>query len=479
MAGSIRFGTDGWRAIIADEFTFGNVALCAQGVASYLLKERIARRGLVVGYDTRFASREFAERVAEVMAGNGIRTYLSAEPAPTPAVSYSILQHGAAGACVITASHNPAAWNGLKYKPSYAGSASPEVIARLEEEIAGAEEKGVSSLPLEEARNSGLVQTMVPGPAYRAQMGRLVDLELIRRSGLNVVVDSMYGAGAGYLAQLLDDDGAGDGATRVMEIHGEVNPAFPGIKQPEPIASNLTQLSQAVVEQGASVGIALDGDADRLGVVDESGVCLSTLQAFALIAYYLLEWKGQRGALIRSLTSTTMIDKLGERYGVPVIETPVGFKDIGTAMLREDALMGGEESGGYGYRGHIPERDGVLSGLLFLEYMAKTGAPPSELLRDLYRKVGEHHYERRDVAFAPELRPSIEAKLGGAEWTLLGGVPVISSDFLDGRRFLLAGGAWLAVRFSGTEPLLRIYAEGRSPDQVKDMLDDAGAYLGV
>ena len=174
-----------------------------------------------------------------------------------------------------------------------------------------------------------------------------------------------------------------------------------------------------------------------------------------------------------------MIDKLGERYGVPVIETPVGFKDIGTAMLREDALMGGEESGGYGYRGHIPERDGVLSGLLFLEYMAKTGAPPSELLRDLYRKVGEHHYERRDVAFAPELRPSIEAKLGGADWTLLGGVPVISSDFLDGRRFLLAGGAWLAVRFSGTEPLLRIYAEGRSPDQVKDMLDDAGAYLGV
>ncbi len=478
MAGNIRFGTDGWRAIIADEFTFGNVALCAQGVASYLLKEGIARQGLVVGYDTRFASREFAERVAEVMAGNGIRTYLSAEPSPTPAVSYSILQHSAAGACVITASHNPAAWNGLKYKPSYAGSASPEVIARLEEEIAGAEVRGVSSLPLEEARNAGLIQTMVPGPAYRAQMGRLVDLDLIRRSGLNVVVDSMYGAGAGYLAQLLADD-AGDDATRVLEIHGEVNPAFPGIRQPEPIASNLTHLSQAVVEQGASVGIALDGDADRLGVVDENGVCLSTLQAFALIAYYLLEWKGQRGSLIKSLTSTTMIDKLGERYGVPVIETPVGFKDIGTAMLREDALMGGEESGGYGYRGHIPERDGVLSGLLFLEFMATTGQSPSQLLQQLYRIVGEHHYQRRDVTFAPERRPEIQAKLEGAKWTLLGGTPVVSSDFLDGRRFLLAGGAWLAVRFSGTEPLLRIYAEGKSPDHVKDMLDDAGAHLGV
>ena len=209
------------------------------------------------------------------------------------------------------------------------------------------------------------------------------------------------------------------------------------------------------------------------------GVCLSTLQAFALIAYYLLEWKEQRGPLVRSLTSTTMIDKLGERYGVPVIETPVGFKDIGTAMLREDALMGGEESGGYGYRGHIPERDGVLSGLLFLEYMATTGQSPSQLLQQLYRRVGEHHYQRRDVTFAPERRPEIQAELEGAKWTLLGGLPVVSSDFLDGRRFLLAGGAWLAVRFSGTEPLLRIYAEAGSPDQVKDMLDDAGAHLGV
>ncbi|MCE2465071.1 MAG: phosphoglucomutase/phosphomannomutase family protein [Dehalococcoidia bacterium] len=479
MAGRIRFGTDGWRAIIADEFTFGNVALCAQGIASYLLKEGIANRGLVVGYDTRFASREFAGRVAEVMAGNGIRAYLASSPAPTPAVSYSILQHSAAGACVITASHNPAAWNGLKYKPSYAGSASPEVIARLEDEIGEAEGKGVSTLPLEEAQGSGLVQSMDPAPAYLEQMGRLVDLELVRRSGLNVIVDSMYGAGAGYLAQLLGHDGAGDGATRVQEIHGEVNPAFPGIRQPEPIAANLTHLSQTVLEQNASVGIALDGDADRLGVVDESGVCLSTLQAFALIAYYLLEQKGQRGALIRSLTSTTMIDKLGERYGVPVIETPVGFKDIGTAMLREDALMGGEESGGYGFRGHIPERDGVLSGLLFLEYMAKTGLSPSQLLQQLYQMVGEHHYQRRDVTFPTERRAQIQAKLEGAELTHLGGVPIESTDSVDGRRFVLAGGAWLAVRFSGTEPLLRIYGEAGSPGLVKDMLDDAGAYLGV
>ncbi len=479
MAGTIRFGTDGWRAIIADEFTFGNVALCAQGVASYLLKEGAAHKGLVVGYDTRFASKEFADRVAEVMAGNGIPTYLATSPAPTPAISYSILQRGAAGACVITASHNPAAWNGLKYKPSYAGSASPGVIARLEDEIDEAEETGISSLPLEEARASGLVQNIDPAPAYWEQMGRMVDLELIRRAGLSVVVDSMYGAGAGYLAKLLSEESAQEGATRVSEIHGEVNPAFPGIRQPEPIEANLALLSRTVVEHGASVGIALDGDADRLGVVDETGACLSTLQAFALLAHYLLGHKGQRGTLVRSLTSTTMIDKLGERYGVPVIETPVGFKDIGTAMLREDALMGGEESGGYGYRGHIPERDGVLSGLLFLEYMAKTGLSPSELLKDLYRMVGEHHYQRRDVAFAPELRPFIQANLEGAEWTLLGGVPIVSADYLDGRRFLLAGGAWLVVRFSGTEPLLRIYAEAGSADQVRDMLDDAGAYLGL
>ena len=478
MAGRIRFGTDGWRAIIADEFTFGNVALCAQGIASYLLKEGIANRGLIVGYDTRFASREFAGRVAEVMAGNGIRAYLASSPAPTPAVSYSILQQSAAGACVITASHNPASWNGLKYKPSYAGSASPEVIARLEEEIGEAEETGVSALPIEEARNSGLVQTMDPAPAYLEQMGRLVDLELIRRSGLNVIVDSMYGAGAGYLAQLLGRGGAGDGATRVQEIHGEINPAFPGIRQPEPIAANLTHLSKAVLDQGASVGIALDGDADRLGVVDESGVCLSTLQAFALIAYYLLEQKGQRGALIRSLTSTTMIDKLGERYGVPVIETPVGFKDIGTAMLREDALMGGEESGGYGFRGHIPERDGVLSGLLFLEYMAKTGLSPSQLLQQLYLVVGEHHYQRRDRSFPADDRERLSARLEQAEPDRIAGTPVVRADSLDGRRYTLAGNEWLLMRFSGTEPLLRMYAEAGSPEKVEALLDAAEELLG-
>ena len=479
MASKIRFGTDGWRAIIADEFTFSNVVLCAQGVASYLQQEGIAHKGLVVGYDTRFASKEFAERVAEVMAGNDIPTYLASAPSPTPAVSYSILHYDAAGACVITASHNPAAWNGLKYKPSYGGSASPEVVARLEENIDAAEGANIPLLSLEEAHGSGLVQTFDPAPAYCEQIGRLVDLDSIRQAGLDVMVDAMYGAGAGYLPNILSGRSGLGNRTKISEIHSGPNPAFPGIKQPEPIESNLSQLSKLVVDQRASVGIALDGDADRLGVVDESGVCFSPLQTFAILAMYLLDQKKERGALVKSLTSTSMIDKLGERFGVPVFETAVGFKEIGPVMIRVDALMGGEESGGYGFRGHIPERDGVLSGLLILEYMAKTNTPPSGLMKSLYEMVGEHHYQRKDVTFAPGRRTHIQAKLDHTELTDLGGMRILSSDSIDGRRFLFAGGSWLVVRFSGTEPLLRIYAEAESPQMVKDLLDDAISYLGI
>ena len=479
MVSKIRFGTDGWRAIIARDFTFDNVALCAQGVAAYLRREGIADQGLVVGYDTRFASKEFADRVAEVLAGNGIPVYLSSAAVPTPVVSYNILHHGAAGAAIITASHNPAAWNGFKYKPSYAGSASPEVVVSLEAEIDAAEEGGVSSMDLDQARSEGLVKDLDLAPPYLEQMARLVDLDGIAQAGLKVVVDAMYGAGGGYLPAILAKSAARSGATQSTEIHGEPNPAFPGIKQPEPIASNLSQLSRAVVDRTASIGIALDGDADRVGIVDESGVCFSPLQTFALLAMYLLDQKKERGALVKSLTSTSMIDKLGEKFSVPVFETPVGFKYIGPVMIRENALIGGEESGGYGFRGHIPERDGMLSGLLVLEYMAKTGNSPSRLMELLFQMVGEHHYERRDVDFAPDSGKYLQDKLDSGELTEVGGMPVLSTDSVDGHKFNFSNGAWLLVRFSGTEPLLRIYAEAESREMVRGLLDGAGRYLGV
>ena len=494
MAG-IQFGTDGWRGLIARDFTFDNVALCAQGVANYLRQGGMADKGLVVGYDTRFASEEFAGRVAEVLAGNGIVTYLSTRAAPTPVVSYNILRREAAGAAIITASHNPALWNGFKYKPEYAGSATPEITGRLEEEIERAEREGVDSLPLSEAKDRGLVREIDPMPEYLDHVARLVDFDTISEAGLKVVVDAMYGAGAGYLPSLLlsrpSAPRAGAGASRslndafevppasVVEIHGERNPAFPGMERPEPVASNLSALSKLVVTKEADVGIALDGDADRVGIVDEKGEFITPLETFALLALYLLEIKGERGALVKSLTTTSMVHKLGQIYGVPVAETPVGFKYICPIMLKENALIGGEESGGYGFRGHIPERDGIMSGLILLEYMAKTGKRPSELLEHLFSIVGTHHYQRRDVTFAPEMREQLQGRLETGELGEVGGMSVVSTDAIDGRRFIFSSGAWLLVRFSGTEPLLRVYAEASSHEQVEGLLDEAETLLGL
>ena len=484
----IRFGTDGWRGLIAQDFTFDNVALCAQGVANYLRQEGIAHKGLVVGYDTRFASEEFAGRVAEVMAGNGIVTFLSDRAAPTPVISYNILHRNAAGAAVITASHNPALWNGFKYKPDYAGSATPEITTLLEQEIEKAATEGVASLPLQRARDEGLVRDIDAMSPYLEQIARLVDLDAISEAGLNIVVDAMYGAGAGYVTSLIShrapqcgitDAVERRGKTSVVEINGERNPAFPGIERPEPIAVNLSALSRQVVESGADVGIAFDGDGDRLGVIDEKGNFITPLQTFALLALYFLEVKGERGALVKSLTTTSMVYRLGELYGAPVFETPVGFKYICPVMLRENALLGGEESGGYGFRGHIPERDGILSGLLLLEYIVRTGKRPTELLEHLFSVVGPHYYERRDVPFPPDTRDKLQHRLESGEMVEIAGMPVVSTDAIDGRRFIFPSNAWLLARFSGTEPLLRIYAEAESPEKVEELLDGADAFLGL
>ncbi len=471
---TIKFGTDGWRAIIADDFTFRNVALCAQGVAGYTREVHPPGKGLVVAYDTRFASREFALCAAQVFAGNGIPTLLCRESCPTPVASYNVLVHNAGGAAVITASHNPPQWNGFKFKPHYGGSASPEIVARLEELIAGTDANRVNSIPFSQAAAQGLAREIDPTPPYVEQIGRLVDLDAIRNSGLDIVVDAMHGSGAGYLPMLLE--GAKD---PVAEIRSEVNPAFPGMQQPEPIADNLQLLSKLVANGKADVGIAYDGDADRLGVVDEKGRYLNTLQVFALLALYLLDVKGARGPIVKSITSSDMLFKLGQIYGVPVLETGVGFKYAGPLMMKENALMGGEESGGYGFRGHIPERDGILSSLFILEFMARKGMRPSELLQYLYGKVGEWSYDRRDIAFDPANRAELEGRLrAAAALTEIGGMKVASTDAVDGLRFRFANG-WLMVRFSGTEPLVRVYAEADDPERVAGLIAAAAALLGL
>ncbi|MDE2939525.1 MAG: phosphoglucomutase/phosphomannomutase family protein [Chloroflexota bacterium] len=471
MASQIRFGTDGWRAIIAQDFTFANVSRCIQGLVDYLRDKGIADRGLVVGYDTRFLSREFAETVACVCAGNGVRAWLTREAAPTPVVSYSVLDRQAAGAAIITASHNPGIWNGFKFKPEYAGSATDEITGRLEDKIDRVAEPNAVSLV--EGRDRGLIIDFDPKPPYLERIESLVDLPSIRAAGLDVIVDSMFGAGAGYI-----DEVVSGGNTKVTEMNGYRNPAFPGMDQPEPISHNLSGLMERVPAEGASVGIALDGDADRVGIVDEKGNFISTLEVFSLLAYYLLEYKGMRGPLVKGITSSIMLNKLAEKYGVEVHDMPVGFKHIGPKFSEVDGIMGGEESGGFAFRGHIPERDGILSGLYILEFMARTGKTPSRLIQDLFAMVGPHLYRRRDVAFDAGNRSDIQARIRSAELTEVGGLKVRDYDEIDGKR-LFFDKAWLATRFSGTEPLLRIYCEAESPELVDKLLDAASEYLGV
>ncbi len=467
----IKFGTDGWRAIIAQDFTFENVARCSQGLVDYLQEGGVAGRGLVVGYDTRFLSREFAETVAGVCAGNGVKAILSQTAAPTPVISFNVLEHQAAGAAIITASHNPGIWNGFKFKPEYAGSATEEITDRLEEKIAAAGPP--KTLDLAEARRRELVVDFDPAPPYLDKLASLVDLDAIKGSGLDVCVDAMFGAGAGYFQRLL----AG-GSCSIDEMNGYRNPAFPGMEQPEPIAHNLTGLSEKVPSAGASVGVALDGDADRVGIIDEQGNFISTLEVFSLLALYLLEGKGQRGDLVKGVTASMMLNKLGQQYGVGVHEMKVGFKYIGPKFSELDALIGGEESGGFAFRGHIPERDGILSGLYVLEYMATTGLTPSQLVQGLFDRVGPHYYHRRDVTFSAAHRDRIQQRLAAPDLNELAGMPVRSADEIDGRR-LWFDNAWLASRFSGTEPLLRIYCEAENPETVTRLLDAAQEYLGV
>ena len=471
METKIRFGTDGWRGLIAHDFTFENVSRCAQGVCDYINQKFSSRASLVVGYDTRFLSKEFAETVAKVGAANGLKIYLSIEPLPTPVLSFNVLDKRAAGGIVITASHNPGVWNGFKYKPEYGGSATQEITDSLEYFI---ERSGLpKTMSLEQGINEGLIIYDNPAPIYIDKIASLIDLDLIRQSGLYVVVDAMFGAGAGFFPRLLDG-----GTTIVKEINGYANPAFPGMEQPEPIDRNLTALSESLQQQSCSVGLALDGDADRLGVIDEYGSFISTLEVFSLLALYLLEEKGLRGDLVKGVTSSLMLNKLAQQFGVGIHEMRVGFKYIGPKMSEINALIAGEESGGFAFKGHIPERDGVLSGLYILEYMAKTGRTPSQLIDGLFNKVGFHCYHRRDITFDNRIRGQIEERLSTIESTDLGGGPIIASDSIDGKRLMFTDG-WLASRFSGTEPLLRIYCESSTEEKVNRLLDAAQSYLGV
>jgi len=470
----IKFGTDGWRAVIAEDFTFDNLRACAQGVANYLNQAKLAERGLVIGYDTRFASEDFAAAAAEVIAGNKIKVNLCPKPAPTPVISYAVTATKSAGAIIITASHNPGRWNGFKFKDDLGASAPSEVAAEIERNANEVLSKGeVKRIPLADGLKSGLITYLDPDPLYFKQLEKLIDIKSLRQNKLKIIFDSMYGAGIGYFKALLKD-----GKMEITEINGERNPLFPGIN-PEPIAKNLTKLSEMIQQQKADVGIANDGDADRIGIVDENGIFLNQLQVFALLVLYFLEVRGERGAIVKTLSDTVMIDRLGKLFNVPVYETPVGFKYVAPVMIEKDALIGGEESGGYGFRGHVPERDGILAGLYFLDFMIKTAKTPSQLLDYLFSKVGPHYYDRIDVHIAADERQKYIDKLVKSSIKSIAGKEVAKLEITDGFRYILTDDSWLLIRSSGTEPLIRIYAESQTMEQVQKLLDSGRQLLGL
>ena len=469
----IKFGTDGWRGRIAADYTFANVRRCTQGFASYLKQRGEANKGVVVGYDKRFQAEDFAAAAAEVLAANGIRAWLTDGAAPTPTISYAVVDKGAGAGINITASHNPPHDCGFKVRDGGGGAIAPELLKRIEALIPP-DVAGVNSMRLNEAVSDGLVTIFDPSPAYMQQISRLVDLEPIKQAGFKVMVDCMWGNGAGWFPKLL-----ANGQSQVIEVHNERNPIFPHMIRPEPIHPNIDHGLEAAKLAGADVTLINDGDADRVGFGDEEGNFIDQLRAFGLLGYYFLEVRGERGPIVKTISTTKMLNKLGLRYNVPVYETGVGFKYIAPKMVEVDALIGGEESGGYAFRNHVPERDGILAGLYMLDFMVQTGKKPSELLDMLFELVGPHYYKRVDSQFDQERKAEIQANVAAARPERIGGLRVEEIVTVDGPQFVMEAGGWVLVRFSGTEPIIRVYCETTHEDRVDAIIDDGRRLAGL
>jgi phosphomannomutase len=472
MIDKIKFGTDGWRGVIAEDYTFDNVRRAAQGFASYLLEQGRQGQWVVVGYDKRFHSENFAAATAEVLAANGFGVYLTDSATPTPTIAFAVVNRKACGAVNITASHNPHTDNGFKVRDENGGAIDPEGLKQIEALIPDSVES-VKRILLNNAMRDGKVIIFDASEAYAAHIEKLVDLQRIKDAGFTVMVDAMWGNGAGWFTRLLEG-----GKTRVIEIHNTRNPSFPEMKRPEPIRPNIDVGLKATVKNNADVLLIMDGDADRCGIGDENGEFIDQLRVYALLALYLLEVRGERGDIVKTLSTTTMLNKLGKIYDVPVHETGVGFKYVAPKMIETNALIGGEESGGYAFRGNVPERDGILAGLYMLDFMVQTGKKPTELLKMLFDKVGEHFYDRVDTPFSGD-RQTREQIILNANPETIGGLKVTELVTVDGFQFKLEDGGWLLIRFSGTEPIMRIYTETTHADKVKAILDDGLKIAGI
>ncbi|MGB8580425.1 MAG: phosphoglucomutase/phosphomannomutase family protein [Candidatus Sulfotelmatobacter sp.] len=469
MAKEIKFGTDGWRGIIADDFTFDNVRKVAGAIASYVLKYENAGGGVIVGYDTRFASQAAAQVTSEVIAAAGIPVKLANDYTPTPAVSYAVKQGGAAGGVMITSSHNPWNWNGVKFKGNFGGSATPAIMKKVEDELqAEAMPQGTKAA----------IKEVDLKPPYVAAVCRFADLDLIGKAKFKIAIDSMYGSGRGILAGIFAERGV-----QHVTIRQEVNPLFPGIN-PEPIEPHVALLLQTVVRERCDAGLATDGDADRIGAVAEDGSFVDSHKIFCVLLRWLLERKKWSGDVVRAFNTTRMLDRIAAKHGRKLYETKIGFKYTADLMMEHDILIGGEESGGIGYSRFLPERDGILNSLLLANVMAEEGKPLGQLVADLQREFGPHYYGRRDLHIADEIKQSAIRRARDEGTQTLGRYRVRKKENLDGVKFFLdaptngnGAEAWILFRASGTEPLLRAYAEASSPELVREILTAAEDFV--
>jgi phosphomannomutase len=465
----IKFGTDGWRGFIADDFTFDNVRKVAWAIASYVLKHEDHARGVLVGYDTRYASDRAARLVAQVLAGAGIPVHLANDYTPTPAVSYNVKKLGAAGGVMITSSHNPFNWNGVKFKAKFGGSATPDILKKIEAEL-----------------HAGAMPTAAPAqivemdfkPAYIEAVCKFADLDVIRKANFKFAIDSMYGSGRGVLPGIFDKTGI-----QYIAIRQDANPLFPGIN-PEPILPHVAELQKTVTKEKCHAGLATDGDADRIGAVAEDGSFVDAHKCFAILANWLLERRKWPGDLVRAFNTTRMIDRIAARHGRKLHEVSIGFKYAADLMMTREILIAGEESGGIGYGSFLPERDGVLNALLLANVMAEEGKPLGQLVAHLQKEYGPHYYGRRDLHISEELKNGAVRRAADPVTTKIGPYTILRKENLDGVKFLLdaptdgnGAEAWVLFRASGTELLLRVYAEAATPELVEEILQAAERFV--
>jgi phosphomannomutase len=469
MTTPVKFGTDGWRGIIADDFTFDNVRRVAGAIAAYVLKHEDAHRGLIVGYDTRFISPQAARVAAEVLAGAGVPVKLANDYTPTPAISFAVKQLGAAGGVVVTSSHNPWNWNGVKFKGKFGGSGTPAIMKAIEDELAAGSIPGGRKAAIDEVDLKR---------AYVEAISRFADLDAIAKANFKFAVDSMYGSGRGVLTGIFNDHGI-----RHFAIRQEVNPLFPDIN-PEPIIPHVAMLQETVVKEGCDAGLATDGDADRIGAVAEDGSFVDSHKIFSVLLQWLLVRKKWPGEVVRAFNTTRMVDRIAAKHCRKMNECAIGFKYIADLMMEREIVIGGEESGGIGYSRFLPERDGLLNCLLLANVMADERKPLGQLVADLQREYGPHFYGRRDLHIPEDVKQHAIHRARSDETKGLGSYSVVKKEGLDGIKFFLdaptegnGAEAWVLFRASGTEPLLRVYSEAASPELVNEILSSAETFV--